>query len=195
VTLETREAVANATVQLSAHDEGIHQDAERPRSWSERAEAVMKMLVFMRREYHGPFRAPGEALGCPMARFAGRFSARGEDPGPPKRCRRNGWDVLRAVDTFPEGTQDDLHFARAAQRERVMVSCDRDVRRLAVQWLRQGRHSRGLTASTSTVEACVARWFDDVAVGATMANFARSLIEERSTSARAASSTDAASGR
>jgi hypothetical protein len=38
---------------------------------------------------------------------------------------RRGWDVLRAVDAFPEGTQDDLHFARAARLERVMVSCDR----------------------------------------------------------------------
>jgi hypothetical protein len=59
---------------------------------------------------------------------------------------RRGWDVLRAVDAFPEGTQDDLHFARAAQLERVMVSCDRDVRRLAVEWLRQGGRFRGLIA-------------------------------------------------
>jgi len=59
---------------------------------------------------------------------------------------RRGWDVLRAVDAFPEGTQDDLHFVRAAQLKRVMVSCDRDVRRLAVEWLRQGRRFRGLIA-------------------------------------------------
>lgn len=39
-----------------------------------------------------------------------------------------GWDVLRAVDPFPEGTDDVVHFERAAQLGRVMVSNDRDVR-------------------------------------------------------------------
>ena len=59
---------------------------------------------------------------------------------------RLGWDVMRAVDAFPEGTDDDVHFAHAAQLDRVMLSNDRDVRRLAVAWLRQGRRSRGLIA-------------------------------------------------
>jgi hypothetical protein len=45
------------------------------------------MLVIIRHEYHDEFRAPGEALGCPMARFAGGFSAR-EDPGPEAALER-----------------------------------------------------------------------------------------------------------
>lgn len=39
-----------------------------------------------------------------------------------------------------------VHFERAAQLGRVMVSNDSDVRRLAVSWLRQGRPFRGLIA-------------------------------------------------
>jgi len=35
--------------------------------------------------------------------------------------RRAGWDVLRAVDAFPEGTQDLLHFERAALREALTL--------------------------------------------------------------------------
>jgi hypothetical protein len=57
---------------------------------------------------------------------------------------RAGWDVARAVDSLPEGTDDPVHFERAAALGRVMVSNDRDLRRLAVDWLRQGRVFRGL---------------------------------------------------
>ena len=57
-----------------------------------------------------------------------------------------GWDVVRAVDVLPEGTDDDVHFERAAQLDRVMVSNDRDVRRLAVKWLQAGKRFRGLIA-------------------------------------------------
>jgi hypothetical protein len=60
--------------------------------------------------------------------------------------RRLGWDVMRAVDAFPEGTDDEVHFAHAAQLDRVMLSNDHGVRRLAVAWLRQGRRFRGLIA-------------------------------------------------
>jgi hypothetical protein len=59
---------------------------------------------------------------------------------------RRGWDLVRAVDVFPEGTDDFMHFERAAELGRVMVSNDRDVRRLAVAWLRQGRPFWGLIA-------------------------------------------------
>jgi hypothetical protein len=59
---------------------------------------------------------------------------------------RLGWDVMRAVDAFPEGTADEVHFAHAAKLDRVMLSNDRDVRRLAVKCLRQGRRFRGLIA-------------------------------------------------
>lgn len=59
---------------------------------------------------------------------------------------RLGWDVMRAVDAFPEGTDDDVHVERAAQLNRVMVSYDRGMRQLAAEWLRQGRPLRGLIA-------------------------------------------------
>ena len=59
---------------------------------------------------------------------------------------RGGWDVLRAVDAFPERTDDDVHFERAIQLDRVMVSNDRDVRTLAVESLRGGKRFRGLIA-------------------------------------------------
>jgi hypothetical protein len=37
-----------------------------------------------------------------------------------------GWDVLRAIDAYPEGTDDPTHFARAIQEGRVLVSNDLD---------------------------------------------------------------------
>jgi hypothetical protein len=30
-----------------------------------------------------------------------------------------GWDIIRSVDTFPEGTDDEVLFEYAAQAERV----------------------------------------------------------------------------
>lgn len=55
-----------------------------------------------------------------------------------------GWDVVRAVDLFPEGTDDVVHFARAAQERRVLVSNDSDMRVIAENWLREGRPYIGL---------------------------------------------------
>lgn len=40
--------------------------------------------------------------------------------------RRKGWDVTRAVDAYPEGTDDPIHFERAAREGRVLVSNDLD---------------------------------------------------------------------
>jgi hypothetical protein len=40
--------------------------------------------------------------------------------------RRSGWDIVRAVDEFPEGTSDPIHFERAAREGRVLVSNDID---------------------------------------------------------------------
>ncbi len=55
-----------------------------------------------------------------------------------------GWDILRAVDAFLEGTDDETHFAEAARVGRVLVSNDDDQIRIAVEWLRTGRAFRGL---------------------------------------------------
>lgn len=56
----------------------------------------------------------------------------------------SGWDVLRAIDAFPEGTADAVHFDRAAREGRVFVTNDRRVERIARAWLMEGRPFSGL---------------------------------------------------
>jgi predicted nuclease of predicted toxin-antitoxin system len=48
--------------------------------------------------------------------------------------RQRGWDVVRAIDLYPQGTADAIHFERAAAENRVLVSNDQgtDVVTLAV---------------------------------------------------------------
>lgn len=58
--------------------------------------------------------------------------------------KRAGWDVLRAVDAFPEGTEDPVHFERAAREGRALVTNDRRVEAIAHAWLKEGRAFRGL---------------------------------------------------
>jgi len=55
-----------------------------------------------------------------------------------------GWDVLRAVDAYPEGTADEVHFERAAREGRVLVACDVDQQLIALRWLEAGWPFRGL---------------------------------------------------
>ncbi len=57
---------------------------------------------------------------------------------------RRGWDVLRAIDRFPERTPDLIHFQAAAAENRVLVSSDRDMRLIGERWLREDRRFRGL---------------------------------------------------
>jgi len=56
----------------------------------------------------------------------------------------HGWDVLRAIDAFPEGTDDEVHFAYAGRENRVMVANDIDVKLLAERWHAEQRPFRGL---------------------------------------------------
>lgn len=58
--------------------------------------------------------------------------------------RNLGWDLLRAVDTFPEGTQDSVHFERAATEGRVLVTNDRRVETIGHAWLETHKAFRGL---------------------------------------------------
>ncbi len=77
----------------------------------------------------------------------GRFSlyADADVDGPVvKALMHASWDVLRAVDVFPEKTTDAPHFERATALDRVLVSNDRDMLELAYRWLEQGRRFRGL---------------------------------------------------
>lgn len=54
------------------------------------------------------------------------------------------WHVLRGIDAYPEKTRDDIHFARAAKEQRVLVSNDLDMKMLAETWFLEGRIYRGL---------------------------------------------------
>jgi hypothetical protein len=58
--------------------------------------------------------------------------------------RAHGWDVVLAVDTYPEGTKDEVHFEHTATTNRVLVTNDRRVEAIASQWLQAGRTFRGL---------------------------------------------------
>jgi hypothetical protein len=58
--------------------------------------------------------------------------------------QRAGWDVLRAIDAFPEGTEDSIHFERAAREARVFVANDRRLETIAHAWLRERRAFRGM---------------------------------------------------
>jgi hypothetical protein len=53
--------------------------------------------------------------------------------------RQRGWDVVRAIDVFPEGTEDHIHFEWAAGEGRVFVAHDLHQSKAAKEWHRQGR--------------------------------------------------------
>lgn len=57
---------------------------------------------------------------------------------------RGGWEVVRAVDRFPEGERDETHFGCAARENRVLVSNDHDQLAEAQRWVTEGRDFRGL---------------------------------------------------
>ena len=58
--------------------------------------------------------------------------------------RAHGWHVVRAVDLYPQGTSDAVHFEHAAKENRVLVSNDTDMEVLANRCLAEGRPFRGL---------------------------------------------------
>jgi hypothetical protein len=60
-----------------------------------------------------------------------------------KALQASGRDILRAVDAYPEGTDDETHFARAAQEGRVYLTNDqRLLNQVAIPWLAKGRTCR-----------------------------------------------------
>ncbi len=61
-----------------------------------------------------------------------------------KALKLAGWDVLRGIDAFPEGTPDLSHFERAAALGRVLVTNDDDQRRIAFEWCIGGRPLPGV---------------------------------------------------
>jgi len=57
---------------------------------------------------------------------------------------QRAWDLVRAVDLFPEGTDDPDHLEEAVRQGRVLVANDSDVKALAEKWLDEGRSFPGL---------------------------------------------------
>ena len=79
--------------------------------------------------------------------MAGRFPlyTDADIRGPVVRALKSaGWDVLRAIDAYPEKTLDPVHFGHAAREGRVMVANDADMKALAESWLAVGKPFRGL---------------------------------------------------
>lgn len=63
-----------------------------------------------------------------------------------KGLRKRGWDIVRAVEAFPEGTSDEVHFEHAAKNGRCFVTSDPgDPQRLAHQWVEAARRFRMVT--------------------------------------------------
>ena len=61
-----------------------------------------------------------------------------------RALRDAGWDVVRAIDAFPERTLDSIHFEHAVRLGRVMVANDTDMKVLAETWAAQDRPFPGL---------------------------------------------------
>ncbi len=63
-----------------------------------------------------------------------------------KALKRQGWDIVRAVEIYPEGTPDDTHFEYAVQQGLVLVTNDGPLHSIAHRWLREGRPFPGMIA-------------------------------------------------
>jgi len=61
-----------------------------------------------------------------------------------KELKKAGWDIVRAIDEYPERTRDLPHFQRAADLGRVLVTSDEDLEAIAVEWHKGGRPFPGL---------------------------------------------------
>ena len=61
-----------------------------------------------------------------------------------KALRQGGWDVVRAIDVFPEGTDDEVHLEHAVKEDRVLVTNDEPLQATAHQWLSEGKTIPGL---------------------------------------------------
>lgn len=61
-----------------------------------------------------------------------------------KALRKLGWDIVRAIDLYPEKTTDPIHFDRAVGMSRVLISNDDGQNVRATRWHAEGRLSRGL---------------------------------------------------
>lgn len=56
--------------------------------------------------------------------------------------RARGWTVVRSLDVFPEGTDDEVLFEHAAREGLVFVTSDKGIHAIARAWLEAGRPFR-----------------------------------------------------
>ena len=62
-----------------------------------------------------------------------------------------GWDVMRAIDVYPERTPDPVVFERAALEGRVFVSNDEGILKAAAKCLEEGRPFRMIFGRRRTI--------------------------------------------
>ena len=58
--------------------------------------------------------------------------------------KKAGWDVVRAIEAFPAKTKDPVHFQRAVELGRVLVTNDDGQRQRARAWYEEGRAFPGV---------------------------------------------------
>lgn len=58
--------------------------------------------------------------------------------------RVRDWDVVRAIDIFREGTDDEVLFEYASKQGRVFVSSDEPAQEIPKRWLGDGRVFHGM---------------------------------------------------
>ncbi len=70
-----------------------------------------------------------------------------------KALRQGGWEVVRAIEVFPEGTDDEIHLEHAVKEHWVLVTNDEPLQATAHQWLSRERRflrsSNGLRRNTN----------------------------------------------
>ncbi len=61
-----------------------------------------------------------------------------------KALKRAGHDVVRAVEVYPQGTDDEPHFQRAIAESRTILTQDTDFLVLSSRHLSTGGHHSGV---------------------------------------------------
>ena len=61
-----------------------------------------------------------------------------------KALKRAGWDLVRAIEAFPEKAKDPVHFECAVELGRVLVTNDEGHRQRARAWYEVGRAFPGV---------------------------------------------------
>jgi hypothetical protein len=61
-----------------------------------------------------------------------------------KGLKGRGWDVVRAIDIYAKRTPDAVHFEKAVELGRVLVTNDQPAIDIANHWLREARQFPGM---------------------------------------------------